>query len=132
MAEMRALQSDLREGKRALVEAQLELTPEEATKFWPIYDAHQEALSKLNARRMENILAYARVWNEGGLSDADADALAGAAFLIEKDESALLERTYKKLKKVIPGGKRVRYVQVEAKLRAIVRFEQAAQVPLAD
>jgi len=117
------------EGKKALVASSLALTDAEAKKFWPVYDAHQAALSEFNRRRLDNILAYARVWNTGKVDDAAATALAKEAIAIEKQEAAQLERTFGKLKRAVPAVKAVRYLQVEAKLRAIVRFEQAAQVP---
>lgn len=129
VAQMQVLQAYVGSGKRAFIEQQLQLTPEEAERFWPVYDAHQAALSEFNRRRMDNILAYARVWNAGKIDDAAATALAKEAIAIEKQEAAQLERTFGKLKHVVPAVKAVRYLQVEAKLRAIVRFEQAAQVP---
>jgi len=129
VAQMQVMQAYVGSGKRAFIEQQLQLTPEEAEKFWPVYDAHQAALSEFNRRRLDNILAYARVWNSGKIDDAAATALAKEAIAIEKQEAAQLERTFGKLKRAVPAAKAVRYLQVEAKLRAIVRFDQAAQVP---
>lgn len=130
-AEMRALQAYVGDGKRAFIEEQLSLTTEEASKFWPVYDAHQEALTSLNKRRLDNIMAYARNWNTDTLDDAAADKLAKEALDIEHDEAALMESSYRKLKHAVPALKAVRYLQVESKVRAIVRFELAAEVPLA-
>ncbi len=129
-AQMHALQAQLGEGKRDFIAEQLSLTPEEAAKFWPVYDAHQKALSSLNERRLANIVEYARHWNANSLDDAAATALAEQALGIEKDEAALMEHTFRKLKHAVPAVKAARYLQVESKVRAIVRFEQAAQVPL--
>lgn len=84
VAQMQVLQAYVGSGKRAFIEQQLQLTPEEAEKFWPVYDAHQAALSEFNRRRLENILAYARVWNSGKVDDAAATALAKEAIAIEK------------------------------------------------
>lgn len=131
VAQMHALQSQLGEGKKAFIEEQLSLTPEEATKFWPIYDAHQVALAAFNQRRLDNIMAYARRWNDDSLDDAAATKLGSEALDLEKDEAVQMERTFSKLRKAIPVVKAVRYLQVESKVRAVVRFEQAAQVPLA-
>lgn len=133
IAEMQSLQARVSVDKRALVAEQLSpLSEAEAAEFWPIYDAHQQALSRLNGRRMDNILAYARVWNAGSMSDSQARSLGAAALQIERDEAAQMERTWKKLKGVLPGAMAVRYLQIESKIRAIVRYAQAAQVPLAD
>ncbi|WP_368566169.1 hypothetical protein [Pseudoxanthomonas sp. UTMC 1351] len=130
-AEMHALESEVGPEKRAFVEEQLELTPQEGSKFWPIYDAYQEALRGFNQRRLDNILKYARAYNAGAIDDATATAIAEDALDLEKDEAVKMEHTFRKLRKVVPAVKAVRYLQVENKLRAIVRFEQAAQVPLA-
>jgi len=127
--QLQLLQSEVGQGKRAFVEAQLHLTEAEAAKFWPVFDEHQAALAKFNKRRLDNIIAYARVYNAGTVSDADANTLAKEALALEKDEAAQLERTYNKLKNVVPAVKAVRYLQLEAKLRAFVRVEQAAQIP---
>lgn len=132
VAEMHALESEIGPGKRAFIEEQLELTPEDGAKFWPIYDAYQEALRAFNQRRLDNILKYARAYNADALDDATATAIAEEALDLEIDEAKQMEHTFHKLKKVVPVVEAVRYLQVESKLRAVVRFEQAAQVPLAD
>ena len=131
-AEMHALESEVGPEKRAFVEDQLALTSQEGAKFWPIYDAYQEALRGFNQRRLDNILKYARAYNADAFDDATATAIAEEALDLEKDEAVQMEHTFRKLRKVMPAVKAVRYLQVENKLRAIVRFEQAAQVPLAD
>ena len=131
VAEMHALETDVGPGKRAFIEEQLELTPEEDAKFWPIYDAHQEALQAFNQRRLDNIMKYARAYNADALDDVSAVAIVEESLDIEKDEAEQMERTFHKLKKAVPVVKAANYLQVENKLRAVVRFEQAAQVPYA-
>lgn len=131
VAEMHALETEIGAGKRAFIEEQLELNLEEDAKFWPIYDSHQEALQAFNQRRIDNIMRYARVYNTDALNNVSAMAIAEESLDIEKDEAVQMERTFHKLKKAIPAVKAARYLQVENKLRAVVRFEQAAQVPYA-
>ena len=129
-AGMRQLQAQTVEEKRALVAALLQLDDAQAAAFWPVFDGHQQGLSALNQRRLDNILAYARAWNADSLDDRTAATLAEQALAIEQDETRLLERTYHKLKRAVPAGKAVAYLQLENKIRAIVRYEQAVNVPL--
>jgi hypothetical protein len=129
VAEMHAIETEIGAGKRASIAQQLQLTLDEDARFWPIYDAHQKALLAFNQRRLDNIMAYARAYNEDTMDDATALALAREALDLERDEAKQMEKTFNKLRKAIPVTKAVRYLQVENKLRAIVRFEQAAQVP---
>lgn len=129
VAEMHALETEVGAGKRAFIEEQLQLTLQEDSKFWPIYDAHQEALQAFNQRRLDNIMKYARAYNADSLNEVSAVSIVEESLDIEKDEAEQMERTFHKLKKAVPAVKAARYLQVENKLRAVVRFEQAAQVP---
>jgi hypothetical protein len=132
VAQLQALQAEVGPAKRDFIKAQLELTPAEEAKFWPVYDAHQKALEELNRRRLDNVLAYSRVWNAGHIEEVPANRLVKEAISIERDEVELMERTYDKLYGWLPPVKMVRYLQIESKLRAFVRVKQAAQVPLAE
>ena len=132
VAQLQALQAEVGPAKRDFIKAQLELTADEEGKFWPVYDAHQKALEELNSRRVNNILAYSRVWNAGHIEAVPADKLLKEAISIERDEAELLDRSYQKLRGAITPVKMVRYLQIESKLRAFVRIKQAAQVPLAE
>lgn len=129
-ADMRDLEDLAREDKREFLSMQLKLTDTEAAKFWPVFEAHQESLSKLNHRRLQNITAYAKAWNDDALDDAIADRLATEALDIEKDEAGLMQHTYQKLKAAVPAMKAAHYLQLESKLRALVRFELAADIPV--
>ena len=130
-AEMNALQDAVKEGKREVVAKQMQLTEAEAAKFWPVYDAYQEALAGFNKRRIDNIYSYAQAWNAGPIDDATAEPLAKAALALEQAEAAEMEKVFNKAKKAVGASKAARYLQIESKIRALVRFEQAAQVPLA-
>ena len=132
IAQLKSLQDEVGPAKREFVTAQLELTPEEAAKFWPVYEDHQKALAELNKRRLENVLAYARVYNAGHIEEVPADKLFKEAVAIEHAESDLLEKSYGRLKGRISAVKLVRYLQIESKLRAYLRLKQASEVPLAE
>jgi hypothetical protein len=49
---------------------------------------------------------------------------------IEKAESAMKESYAPKLSKVLPPKKVARYLQVENKIRALVKYELAGEIPL--
>jgi len=130
IAMMQAADAQMSVSKRAVVAEQLALTPEQAAHFWPVYDAHQEALSKLNRRRLENILIYARAWNAGNVDDRTASQVAKEAIAVEEDEAKLLKKTFHQASKVLSTAQAARYVQLEAKVRARIRYAEAESVPL--
>jgi hypothetical protein len=132
VAQLHALQSDFGPAKREFVKQQLKLTPAEEKRFWPVYEEHQKALEALNKRRLDNILAYSRVYNAGHIESVPADRMIKQAISIEKDEAELLDDTFDKLRGWLDPTKMVMYLQIESKLRAVVRIKQAANVPLAE
>jgi len=107
------------------------LTEEEGKKFWPVYEAYQEDLQKINQRILKLINEYADAYNKGQVTDATARKLTDEAIDIEHDESSLKKSYVPKLSKVLPGVKVARYIQIENKVRAIVRYELASAIPLA-
>jgi Spy/CpxP family protein refolding chaperone len=130
LAMMQAADAQMNVGKRAIVAEQLALTPEQAQRFWPVYDAHQQALSQLNRRRLDNILIYARAWNTGSVDDRTAEQVAKEAISVEEDEAKLLRKTFHEACRVLSTAQAARYVQLEAKVRARMRYEEAEGVPL--
>jgi len=131
VAALQAFNAEAAPKKREFVQQQLALTEAEAKAFWPVYDAHQAALTRLNERRLANIEAYAEVWNAAATDEKAIAAVATEALDIEKDEAALMEHTYGKLKGQVPVVKAVRYLQLESKLRALIKVELAARIPYA-
>jgi Spy/CpxP family protein refolding chaperone len=116
--------------KRAFIDQQLRLSPEQATQFWPVYEEHQVRLGELNRRRIENILIYARALNAGSVDDKTANALAREAIAIEEDEVSLLKRSYQHASRALSPAQAALYVQIEGKGRDMLRAREAMQVPL--
>jgi len=131
MSALHSKEAEIGPAKQAFVEEQLALTPEQLAKFRPIYAEHQAALKRFNKRRLDNVVAYSREYNADSLSDASAHTLALEALAIEREETFELEMTYAKARTVLPPKKAVHYLQIESKLRALVRFKQASAVPVA-
>ena len=116
--------------KRAFIDQQLGLSPQDAARFWPVYEQHQAGLHELNRRRTENILFYARTWNAGSVNDETANRLAREVIAIEEDEVSLLKRSYVHASRAVSPAQAARYVQIEAKARAVIRAQEMMSVPL--
>lgn len=116
--------------KRAFIDQQLGLSPQDAARFWPVYEQHQAALNELTRRRVANIMSYARAWNAGSVDDATANRIAREAIAIEEDEAALLKRSYVHAARALSPAQAARYVQIEAKARAVIRAQEMMSVPL--
>jgi hypothetical protein len=119
------IQSD----KRAVVLKAMALDDAQLTAFTPIYDAYQADRKKLMQRGVDLVTAYSS--NYDSMTDAAAKGLLKDWFSLQDDESALVRNTAKKMDKVLPTTKVLRFVQVENKLNTLLRLPGIQGIPLA-
>jgi hypothetical protein len=120
-SDMEILKQKIKADKKLLVSENMGLTEAEGKAFWPIYDAYQKDLQQLNGRIKKTIEAYAEAYNKGSLSNETAKKLLGDAIAIDEAEVALKRSYVPKLEKAIPAAKVARYIQIENKIRALLR-----------
>jgi len=127
---MQILRDKIRADKKLVVATNMELTESEAKDFWPIYEQYQKDLQKIN-RRMANLLeSYADDFRNKSLTDEKAKNLIDEALKIDRAEADLKSTYAPKLSKALPITKAVRYLQIENKIRAVVKYDIASGVPL--
>src|SRR5262245_27575905 len=114
--------------KRGLVAKGMDLTPEEAKKFWPLYDQFQRELAVPQSSYTRAVLDVIAAGNT--LTDANAKRLVEQVQSAAADEVRLQQKHFKQLLKVLPARKAARYMQIENKMQAVVRYESAAAIPL--
>ncbi len=127
---MQILLEKVKADKKLVVAANMELNDAEGKVFWPIYDAYQKELQTINGRMGKTILAYADAYNKQALTDALAKQLTNETLAIDQDELTLRKTYAAKLNGVLPAIKVARYIQIENKIRAALRFELAIEIPL--
>ena len=127
---MQVLRDKVAADKKLVVSSAMELTESEAKGFWPVYEAYQKELHKINEEIATLISSYANDYNAKSLTDEKAKKLLEYYFAIEDRELKLRRSFLPKLSKVLPGRKVARYVQLENKVRALVKYELAAEIPL--
>jgi hypothetical protein len=115
--------------KKAVYAANLGLTEEESARFWPIYDQYEAKVKPLQDRLVANINNFAEKYDT--LSDADATAILKEKMAIEKERDALKQEYTKKIEKVLPGKKALRYAQLETRIEIMVRSRVYSLIPLA-
>jgi hypothetical protein len=128
--DMKILSEKLKADKKLVVAANMQLTEAEAKNFWPIHDAYQKDLQGINQRTGELIVSYADAYNQAPVSDATAKKLLTEMMAIDGAEAKLKTTYVPQLEKAIPGMKVARYIQIESKIRAVIRYEMASQIPL--
>src|SRR5690606_37082170 len=87
--------------KRAYMTEKLQLSVEEAEKFWPLYNEYQEKRGKLKHER--RALKPSKPLSE--LSDSEIDKIVSKTFEIKQRELNLEKEYFDKFKKVITTRK---------------------------
>lgn len=127
---MQILLEKVKADKKLVVAANMDLSEAEGKAFWPLYESYQKDLEGINARLAKTILAYADAYNKNTLSDAQAKQLTDEVLAIDQDEITMRKTYAARLGGVIPGTKVARYLQIENKIRAAIRYELASGIPL--
>jgi len=128
MNDLQALRAAVQADKKALVATTLNLTPTEANKFWPLYDAYQRTLDRANRQR--SVTLEGSIARDTPVSDLYARNLARD--LIEADEIEIKGRRTlsNRVLRALPAKKAARYLQLESKIRAYQSYDIATTFPL--
>jgi hypothetical protein len=114
--------------RKQIVAANMELTPDEAAKFWPVYDQYRASVTKVNDRLVALILGYSK--NYTTLTDAQATQMVDEYMKYEKEKAETRSAWTPKFAAVLPPKKLARFVQVENKIDALVNASLAQDIPL--
>lgn len=129
---MAILMQKIKADKKLLVANNMGLNEAEGKKFWPLYDSYQKELEQINQRLLQTIKNYADAFNagKGMVSDGDAKRLLNEYLALEESELQLKRAYADKVGKVLPATKATRFIQIENKIRAVLRADLAMQIPL--
>ena len=129
---MDVLRQQLDVDKKGIVDANLILTESQAAAFWPIYEEYQKELEAIDARVVKLVNDYVDNYKNGTITDAIARRMIGEATALDEAEVALRKKTLMKLDGVVPAIEAARYLQIENKIRAVVRFDLSERIPLVE
>jgi hypothetical protein len=128
--DFKILLDKIKADKKLLVASNMELTETEKATFWPIYDAYQKDLGGINERLAKGIKAYADAYNARSITNEQAKKLTDEMLAIEADEAKLRSTYAAKLGAALPARTVARYLQIESKIRAALRYDMASSIPL--
>ena len=120
----------LKTEKKALVAEAMQLTEEESTVFWPLYNEYNDKMYLLDTKIYDLVLKFSKEYET--LTDEQAIDLWKESQSI-RAEIFKLEKSYlKKFQKIMGGKKVLRYFQVESKIDKLMAAQQTLEIPLAN
>lgn len=129
---MDILREKIAADKKLLVAANMGLTEAEGVDFWPIYEDYQRDLVAINQRLAALVDEYATELFTYSLTDEQAGAHIREMLAIEQAELDMKKTYLPALEGALPMTKVARYLQLETKIRAVLKYELAEGVPLAE
>ena len=128
--DMELLAEKVKADKKLLVGINMSLTNEEAKDFWPLYEAYQKELQSVNSDLGKLIVEFAEAYAKGPIPNETAKQIRNDVYALEEKELRVKRTTAEKMDNVLPPWKVTRYMQIESKIRTLVKFELAQNIPL--
>lgn len=126
--DVKLLRQDIRAKKKALIAANLTLTADQATKFWPVYDQYTAELVKINDQKYALIKEYADTW--GTMTDTQAVSLITRSLAVDEQVAQLRIKYVPIFNKVVPGKTTATFFQIDRRVQAMIDLQLGAQLPL--
>jgi len=126
--QMEILREKARADKKLVVATTLALTESEAKAFWPVYNAYQSDMITHYDKLLKFIDRFTQAYD--AMTDQSATQLLNEYLALEANHVALLKAYVPRFQKVLPALKVARLYQVENKMRALVNYDLARQIPL--
>ena len=122
------LRKDVRSQKRQLIASNLQLTDQEAEKFWPLYDQYTADLVKINDAKYSSIKEFAASYST--LTDDQATGLVRKMLSVDQAVAELRLRYIPIFNNVIPGRKTAVFFQLDRRLVMLIDLQIASQIPM--
>jgi len=125
---MEMLRSDVRAEAQQIMTVAMQLSNDEAAKFWPVYREYELERARWGDRRIALIRAFAEQYDM--MSDQAAGNLAEELFGLLDDRLALYKSYYGRFAEVVSPSVAARFIQVERQLNMIIDLQLAQEMPL--
>ena len=129
-ADQQALANAVRANRKALVAVNLNLSAEEAAKFWPLYDRYQAEINAIGDRVLAIVNEYIATFQH--LSDKHALRLMTDYLAVEGERLKVRQTYLPEFAKILPGRTVARFYQLDNKMDALLRYDLAATIPVVD
>ncbi len=125
---MELVRSDIRAEAQTIMTATMQLSNDDAEKFWPVYREYELERSKWGDQRLAMIKSYAEQYES--MTDETARQLADQWFKLQDNRLKLWKDFYKKIEMEVSASVAARFIQIENQLNMILDIQIAQELPL--
>lgn len=124
--------ADIDYQRKRIVELNMNLTAEEANRFWPIYNIYRSESDKLSQQSIALLIDYASAYENDSIDNDQAGKMIERANSLMKQRQKLRERYVDRIAKEVSQIRAMRFLQIETQLDALGILDVGRQLPLAE
>jgi len=124
------IREDIRADRKRITAANMSLTPDEATKFWPVYDQYIQETIKINDTRWALMKDYSLNYDK--MTDETAQKYMKEAATVDQQLIALREKYVPTFEKIVSPKKTALWYQIDRRLDMVINLQLSGLVPLVD
>jgi hypothetical protein len=128
--DIKMLRSDVQASRKTITAENMNLSADEATKFWPIYDQYAAEVAKIGDARVALIKDYAT--NYDTMTDEQANAFIQRAAAIDQQFTDTRTKYVPMFKNAISAKKTALWYQIDRRLDLLINLQLAANIPVVD
>jgi hypothetical protein len=129
LADEQIILSQIMTDKRAVYAQGMQLTDEESRAFWPVYDAYEAKLKKIDDRFIQLVNDYAAKYST--MTDADAQQMLATKMKLDRERMDLEQAYTRQIARAVPAIKALRYAQIESRIDNELQRKAMQLIPLA-
>jgi hypothetical protein len=124
------MRTDIKKDKVSILTELMALGPQQASRFWPVYNDYDNELTRLADERIAFIRMYAE--NYSTLTDEMATRIATGMMEIEGRRVALRQKYFPLVSEALTAKEAARWLQIEAQIEKLIDLQILASLPIVD
>ena len=124
------MRQDLKKDKVSILTELMALSPDQAAKFWPIYNEYDKTLTKLADERIAFIRLYADSYES--LSNEMATKIAMGMMDVEARRVDLRKQYFQRISQALSAKDAARWLQIETQIEKVLDLQILASLPIVD
>jgi outer membrane murein-binding lipoprotein Lpp len=128
--DVKMLRGDVQAAKKQITAENINLTADEATKFWPIYDQYAAEVAKIGDKRVALIKDYAA--NYDTMTNDQANLFVQRSAAIDQQFTQTRAKYVPMFEKVVSAKKAALWYQIDRRLDLLINLQLAENIPVVD
>ena len=122
------LKMDVKAKKMMLISEGLQLTQDEADKFWPVYKEYEDEVGGMFEKSLEVLQKYAKHYEN--MDEETVKELLNASLKLDQKEIKLRTKYTEKMLDILPAKKAAKFYQLDNRINMLINLQIASEVPV--